>query len=182
MHRNFSNRGERVTQIVVGLEEDTAYQLKVVVKEKNAPAFFENTKTVHFKTCKVTSAKIKRNRILEEKFDDIFSEENSSDQVWMSGKLICFPWEKSSNECPINSCTVNGGSVKNVSSNENGDKCCEIDEVPHEATDYEIEIFGPKSRNGRARDQKLKYTSPRTNKISRLSMYIKIFWNGCLSF
>jgi hypothetical protein len=89
----------------------------------------------------------------------------------MSEKLICIPWEKSSNECPINWCTVNGGSEKNISSNENGDKCCEIDEEPYEATEYEIKIFGSKSREGRARDEnKFKYTSPRTNKISRLAI------------
>jgi len=55
MHQTFSLRGEQVVQTVRGLEEDTAYQLKVVVMEKNLTTFFGNTPLVHFTTCKVTS-------------------------------------------------------------------------------------------------------------------------------
>jgi hypothetical protein len=52
---NFADRGERVEQTVTGLEEDTDYQLKVVVNEKKEHASFPNTQLVNFTTCKLTS-------------------------------------------------------------------------------------------------------------------------------
>jgi hypothetical protein len=60
---NFADRGEQVNKTIEDLEEDTAYQLKVVVHEQKAMTYFEETKVVDFKTCKRSSENIKPTNI-----------------------------------------------------------------------------------------------------------------------
>jgi hypothetical protein len=78
----------------------------------------------------------------------------------MSGKLICIPWEKVGNECPIDSCKENNRDAKFVEMD--GSKCCEIATAPEVATNYTIIWMGPKKEIL----AQTFYSSPPTRKIS----------------
>jgi hypothetical protein len=141
------------------LEEDTAYELKVVVKEKFETTLFENPQTVTFKTCKRTS-EILQNNYSFALLNRLFSLAASSAPVRISGYSLCIPWEDISNECPVRTCKVNNKSA--ALSISTGAKCCSIKNTPSKSTNYVINVYGLQDE---LRAQ-VTYTSPRSDEIS----------------
>jgi hypothetical protein len=85
----------------------------------------------------------------------------------MSGKRLCIPWENNTIECTTWWCKVNNEGEKTAESFSNGTKCCAIDKTPDKATNYTIKVYGSRGESC----AQLEYTSPRTDKISKLLEY-----------